>query len=81
MNLLKLINPSLAHIYCSTSLSNHKLIRLKKCLAKYTQSVQLVIFSLYVILHACVQISDVIGCKVLGEELNKALVKGWPDKK
>jgi hypothetical protein len=30
MNLLSLINPSLAHVYCSTTLSNHGLIRLKK---------------------------------------------------
>ena len=28
-NLLSLINPPLAHIYCSTTLSNHGLIRLK----------------------------------------------------
>jgi hypothetical protein len=28
MNLLNLINPSLAHIYCSTILSNHELIML-----------------------------------------------------
>ena len=29
-NLVSLINPSLAYIYCSTTLSNHRLIRLKK---------------------------------------------------
>jgi hypothetical protein len=29
-NLLSLINASLAYIYCSTTLSNHGLIRLKK---------------------------------------------------
>jgi hypothetical protein len=38
------------------------------------QSVQLVIFSLHLILHACVQTSDMIECKVLKKELNKALV-------
>jgi hypothetical protein len=43
MNLLSLINPSLAHVYCSTTLSNHGLIRLKKIrLAKPSQSVHLV---------------------------------------
>jgi hypothetical protein len=52
MNLLRLINPSLSHVYCSMTLSNHGLIRLKKIyLAKYTQSMQLVIFcSLHLIL-------------------------------
>jgi hypothetical protein len=29
MNLLRVINPSLAYVYCSTTLSNHGLIRLK----------------------------------------------------
>jgi hypothetical protein len=29
-NLLSLINPSSAHVYCSITLSNHRLIRLKK---------------------------------------------------
>ena len=38
MNLLSLINPPLAHVYCSTTLSNHDLIRLKK----QSQSVHLV---------------------------------------
>jgi hypothetical protein len=48
-NLLRLINPSLAHVYCSTTLANHGLFKLKKIrLAKYTQYVQLVIFLVYI---------------------------------
>jgi hypothetical protein len=34
MNLLSLINPSLAHVYCSTTVSNHGLIRLKKFVSR-----------------------------------------------
>ena len=29
-NLLSLINPSLVHVYCSTTLSHYRLIRLKR---------------------------------------------------
>jgi hypothetical protein len=34
INLLNLINPSLAHVYCSTTLSNHELIRFKKIISQ-----------------------------------------------
>ena len=56
MNLLSLINPSLAHGYCSTTLSNHGLIRWKdssrKVIVNYAISF---VISLYLILHACVK--------------------------
>jgi hypothetical protein len=35
MNLLSLINPSLAHVYCGATLSNHGLNRLKKFVSIY----------------------------------------------
>ena len=65
MNLLSLINPSVAHIYCSTTLSNHGLIRLKNpsrkliaiCVISY-------FFSLYLILHAYVQTFDGTATKI-----------------
>lgn len=43
--ILRLINPSLAHIYCSTLLSNHGLIMFKRaevleCLFFYEQSIR-----------------------------------------
>ena len=36
-----------------------------------------IFFSLYLILHVCVQTFDVVGCKFLGEKLNKALRAPW----
>jgi hypothetical protein len=51
-NLLRPINPSLAHIYCSTTLSNHGLIMLKNSSRKL---VSICVFnfvnSLYLIFH------------------------------
>ena len=65
INFLSLINPSLAYVYCSKTLSNHGLIRLKnsssKLVANYIISF---IISLYLILHACVQTFDVT--RILG---------------
>jgi hypothetical protein len=37
-NLLRLINPSLAYIYCSTIVSNHGLIRLKKFVSQISRN-------------------------------------------
>ena len=34
---LSLINMSLAHVYCSTTLSNHKLIRLKRFVSQISR--------------------------------------------
>ena len=53
---LSLINLPLTHVYCSTTLSNHRLIRLKNssreivaiCVISY-------FFNLYLILHTCVK--------------------------
>ena len=65
MNLLSLINPSLAHIYGSTTLSNHRLIRLKKSSRKLTTICAIsYFFRLYLILHAYVQTSDGTGTKI-----------------
>jgi hypothetical protein len=65
MNLLNLINPSLAHVYCSITLPNHGLIRLKKSSRKTVSICAFsFIISLYLILHACVQTSDVTATKV-----------------
>ena len=56
MNLLSLISPSLAHIYCSTTLSNHGPIRLKNSSHKLVASCAIsFIISLYLILHAWVK--------------------------
>jgi hypothetical protein len=64
-NLLSLINSSLAHVYCSTTLSNHGLIRLKNLSRKI---ILICVFSfvnsLYLILHACVQTFDGTATKV-----------------
>ena len=55
-NLLSLINPLLAYVYCSTTLSNHGLIRLKKLSHKL---VLICTFSfinnLYLIYYTCVK--------------------------
>jgi hypothetical protein len=51
--------------------SNHRLIRLKNLSHKLVSScVFSFVNSLYLILHACVQTSDVIGVKVYCLELN-----------
>jgi hypothetical protein len=54
MNLLSLINLSLAYIYCSTTLSNHGLIRLNKLVLVCAFSF---VNNLYLILHVYVQTS------------------------
>jgi hypothetical protein len=74
MNLLRLINLSLAHVYCSMILSNHGMIRLKKFVSQNTRNVISYFFSLHLILHVCIQIFDMIECKILGNELNRALL-------
>jgi hypothetical protein len=57
------------------TLSNQGLIRLKNSFRKIHAICAIsYFFSLHLILHACVQTFDVIGCKVLEEELNKAFV-------
>jgi hypothetical protein len=48
MNLLSLINLSLAHVYRSTTLSNHELIRLKNLSRK---TVSICTFSFVISLH------------------------------
>jgi hypothetical protein len=65
MNLLRLINPLLAHVYCSITLSNNELIRLKNLSRKLVAICAIsYIFNLYLILHAYVQTSDVIRTKL-----------------
>ena len=62
MNLLNLINPSLAHVYCSTTLSNHGLIRLIRFVSSISIHYEMgFIISLYLILLIVVQTSDVTG--------------------
>jgi hypothetical protein len=65
IDLLSLINPSLAYVYCSIILSNYELIRLKKSSRK-TVSIYAFSFiiSLYLILCACVQTSNRTALKV-----------------
>jgi hypothetical protein len=59
--------------YCSTLLSNHGRIRLKRFVSQITRNLcNYLFFSLYLILHAYIQTSDVIGCKILRWKLNKA---------
>jgi hypothetical protein len=57
MNLLSQINPSLAYVYCSTSLSNHGLIRLKRFFSRKLVTICVIsyIFNLYLILNEYVQ--------------------------
>jgi len=38
MNLLSLINPSLAYVYCTTVLSNYGLVRLNKLVSQISLS-------------------------------------------
>ena len=47
-NLLSLINPSLAHVYCSTTLSNHRLIRLKNLSRKLVAIYIISYFLIYI---------------------------------
>jgi hypothetical protein len=65
MNLLSLINMSLAHFVTVAISVNHGLIRLKKSSRKLSS---LYIFSfvnnLYLVLHACVQIFDAMRTKI-----------------
>ena len=52
---LSLINLSLVHVYCSTTLSNHGLLGLKDSSRKLVVSYAInFIISLYLILHTCV---------------------------
>jgi hypothetical protein len=65
INLLSLINLLLAYAYCSTILSNHGLIRHKKSSRKVVAICAIsYFFSLYLILHTCVQTSDMIDTKL-----------------
>ena len=65
MNLLSLINPSLAHIYCSTTLSNHGLIRLNRFVLQISLNMcnQFCNQSMFNTLNQC-QTSDMTGTKV-----------------
>ena len=58
-NLLSLINPLLANVYCSTTLSNHSVIRLKRFVSRFTCKLCNWFFCPYLMLFACVQIFDV----------------------
>ena len=64
-NFLSLINPSLAHVYGSKTLSNHGLIRLKRFVSQLVANYVIsFVISLYLILHACVQTSDGTATKI-----------------
>jgi hypothetical protein len=60
MNVLNLVNPSLAYVYCSITLSNYKLIRLmdspRKLVSIYTIDF---IISINLIILIDVQASDI----------------------
>ncbi len=58
MNLLSLINPSLANIYCSTTLSNYNVIRLKRFVSQFTCKLYNCFFRPHLMLYACVQPFD-----------------------
>jgi len=71
----KLINPSLAHVYCSNLLSNHVLIRLKRFVSQFTgQYVKTNFFCLHLIRYICVQMLMWLMCKVFYGELNKTFL-------
>ena len=54
MNLLRLINISLAHVYCSNLVSNHGLIRLIRFVSNLQTNYAIsFLFRLDLILHAC----------------------------
>jgi hypothetical protein len=65
MNLLSLINPSLAYFVTVAISANHGLIRLKK-LSRKLSSPYIFSFvnSLYLVLHAYVQTFDVMETKI-----------------
>ena len=59
------LNPSLAHVYCSTTLSSHGLIKLKNSSRKVVVICAIsYFFNLYLILHTCVRTSNVIVTKL-----------------
>ena len=58
-NLLRLIHPSLANIYCSITLSHHSTIMLKKFVSQFTYKLCYWFFCPHLIHHACVQTFDV----------------------
>jgi hypothetical protein len=63
-NLLILINPSLAHVYCSITLSNHGLIRLNGFVSRISLYYAMdFVISLYLIFLIGVQTFDVMGLK------------------
>jgi hypothetical protein len=65
MNLLSLINLSLAHFVTVAISANHGLIRLKKSSHKLSSPyIFSFVNSLYIVLHAYVQTFDVIGTKI-----------------
>ena len=55
-NLLSLINPVLANVYCSTILSNHDAIKLKRFVSQFTRNMCNWFFFLNLILYACLNI-------------------------
>jgi hypothetical protein len=70
-NLLNLINPSLANVYCSTSLSNHGVIRLKRFVSQFTRNYAIGFFSTFNTL-CIVQTFDVMFLAKMFLDLNKA---------
>jgi hypothetical protein len=65
MNLLSLINPSLAHFVTVAISANHGLIRLKKSSRKLSSPyIFSFVNSLYLVLHAYVQTFDVMETKI-----------------
>jgi hypothetical protein len=59
MNLLSLINPSLVNIYCSITLSNHGVIRLKRFVSQFSVGLCNWFFRPHLMLHTYVQTFDV----------------------
>jgi hypothetical protein len=71
-NLLSLINPSLAHVYCSTTWSNHELISLMDS-SRELASIYAIgfVIRLYLIVLIGVQTSDGMGLKFSRGEPNR----------
>ena len=75
MNLLSLINPSLEAIYCSTTLSNHDSIRLKKIVQQlHLAIVKRVLSVIHLVLLSRGQIVEVTVALKFFWSLNKACV-------